>query len=225
MQGCFNSKVLQSKDLGESTVARDDPGSQCSEDWGSDMGCEDCVGLPDPPLGLKHLLPPVAAGCSWQSWNCFTQESLLKTGQWEDVYVPRSPPYSHQIWMVTQLQSCLWGHWCLCCSCLTFKASYCLILLPSLPLSRLILRHSQIKLVLFANLLISVVSWGAYLAKVVTRCCLRKQSLKRDFGSEFPTSQQAMRTTSLGACLAPALGSREVVNALTYCELGWMASW
>lgn len=64
MQGCFNSKVLQSKDLGERTVARDDPGSQCSEDWGSEMGCEDCAGLPDPPSGLKHLLPPVAAGCS-----------------------------------------------------------------------------------------------------------------------------------------------------------------
>lgn len=133
-------------------------------------GVRTVLGCQIHPRGWSTYFPQLQLAAADILGIAFTQDSLLKTGQCEGIYVPPSPPYSHQIWMVTQLQSCLWGHWCLCCNCLMFKASHYLIWLPSLPLPGLILKHSQIN-VLLANLLITMISWGAYPAKVGTRCC------------------------------------------------------
>lgn len=99
MQGCFNSKVLHPRIGVERTVARDDPGSQCSEGLGKwDMGCEDCAGLPDSPSGLKHLLPQLQLAAADSLGIAFTQDSPSQDWSMRVGICPTfSPPYSHQI--------------------------------------------------------------------------------------------------------------------------------
>lgn len=86
MQGCFNSKVLQSKDLGESSwVARDDPDSQCSEDWGYVVICDMWRYV---ICGVKTVL-----GCQIHPWGWSTYFPQLQLAAADSLGIasPKNP--------------------------------------------------------------------------------------------------------------------------------------
>lgn len=133
------------------------------------MGCEDCAGLPDPPSGLKHFFPQLPLAAADSLGIAFTQDSLLQDWSMRVGICPTFTSLLPSNLNGDLAKAAFGGHWCLCCNCLMFKASHCLILLPSLPLPGLILKHSQIN-VLLANLLITGVA-GSLPCKGGARCC------------------------------------------------------